>query len=361
MSAESLQRIFKFGNILALTPSYSTPKETLRRKFYALVIVTSIAVGVVISVNNRNFYKGYIYMKIFVNILLDLNLLIFNCYTTLEVVFFKKHQWQKLMKNLKIVVARINSSDDSTATVFFMTQVVGVMVIIAYLYIWLELRGMNHLQLYNVQYFQIYLLYTYTVLLCLIVNLFLSSYRRLNYFLEQIIERGLGKNLLLMLKKVEISVCHLRDSIDIFNEIFSWPIALIISYTTLYILNDSYSIFLRSSYAEDHKNLVMKVTSSILFVLLSFLGTTSLIIMCDSVLEEAGKIRSNSHRLRRSCSNVTPREREEIREFCVTIKESFPRFSAARFFTIKRSTILNILGTITSFLIIMIQFYISLE
>jgi hypothetical protein len=86
------------------------------------------------------------------------------------------------------------------------------------------------------------------------------------------------------------------------------------------------------------------------------IGTVVLIIICDSIMIEAEKILSLSQKLRKKFKRSGPQVRENLFVFGNSVIENFPKFSAARFFEIKRSIILRILGTITTFLIVMIQF-----
>jgi gustatory receptor len=65
---------------------------------------------------------------------------------------------------------------------------------------------------------------------------------------------------------------------------------------------------------------------------------------------------SKSYVLRGHNKMLSAKEKEELMQFSDVIQQNFPRFSAARFFNIDRSTILSILSTVVTFLIIMIQF-----
>ena len=74
------------------------------------------------------------------------------------------------------------------------------------------------------------------------------------------------------------------------------------------------------------------------------------------MLDEAESVLSISHRLRKKFRNSTSDVKEELYEFTNSVIDNFPKFSVARFFEIRRSNLLNILGTVATFLIIMIQF-----
>ena len=86
------------------------------------------------------------------------------------------------------------------------------------------------------------------------------------------------------------------------------------------------------------------------------LGNCMLIVMCDSVLKEALKVVGFAYKLRKNFPSALSRQRVEVNEFIDFVIRNFPKFSAAGFFDIDRSTIFKLLGTVTTLLIVMVQF-----
>jgi gustatory receptor len=85
-------------------------------------------------------------------------------------------------------------------------------------------------------------------------------------------------------------------------------------------------------------------------------GTTTMIVTCDSIVMEAESILSMFLKLQRY-SDGDLRRKQKFYLGSRVVLENFPKFSAARFFNISRTTILSILGSVTNYFIIMIQFY----
>jgi hypothetical protein len=78
------------------------------------------------------------------------------------------------------------------------------------------------------------------------------------------------------------------------------------------------------------------------------------ILKCDDILEGSRKITLLvSHS---TLEVVDCEKREGLDRFFNTLTTSLPDFSAARFFSIGRSTILSIFGTVTSFLVVLVTF-----
>jgi gustatory receptor len=270
---KSLDRIFKFGKFLSLTPTYAHPQITLFLKLYALLVALSITAALATTMTKRNFY----YMKSAVGGLLDANLLAFN-YSTVAVIFCKCEQWHRLVFNLKIVVANLKPTTIShRICIFLVVQLVGVVIIVASLQTWLELLGREFLQKHHVQYFQLYLLFTYNTFLCVIASLILAMYRRLSLNLSHV-NTTTFKDLQRTVKTLDNFLHFLKDTVDIFNDIFGWPIALSVSYTTLHIINDCYSIFLRSSFYKNDDNIARKLTADVSLALLFFVSVKNLFV-----------------------------------------------------------------------------------
>jgi gustatory receptor len=53
---------------------------------------------------------------------------------------------------------------------------------------------------------------------------------------------------------------------------------------------------------------------------------------------------------------LTSDENEEIQVFIDVVQHNRPEFRAARFFSINRSTLFSVLNSLTTFLLVMIQF-----
>lgn len=84
-------------------------------------------------------------------------------------------------------------------------------------------------------------------------------------------------------------------------------------------------------------------------------GSTIVILLCDSIGQEMKKIRKRLLKLKRhSFSIQKKKEIKAVIDDCMG--NTFPQFSAAGFFLLGRSTLLSILGTLATFLVIMVQF-----
>jgi hypothetical protein len=78
--------------------------------------------------------------------------------------------------------------------------------------------------------------------------------------------------------------------------------------------------------------------------------------MHDSVLTEAATVVALSHELRWSCEKANNLEELKLEEFANALIRDLPKFTAASFFEVNKSSILSLLWIVTNFLIVMFQF-----
>jgi gustatory receptor len=370
-----LTLLFTVGKFLTITPPYST-KVSRSQAICTFVVVTLQVPLMICSAITRELNTVHICAKVVVALLVDLLLLSFSCHTSLSVVLWKKTQWQKLTGNLKIIASNAENTKKIVhhVKISFVRLVTDLTILIVVYSFWVEVFSFSYYaQRYNAHYFDYYLVYTFNNFLSLILNVVLIQYRYLNDVLQKEIssEIVVTNKLSKLLGEVESSLFFLKDTVDLINDIFGWPLALSISYTTLYILNNFDFIFQNSLISDDE--IAFKILADTTLVLLTFvstifwkyllslkcflqIGTSVVIARCDLILREAETMLTKSYVLRRHTKMLSAQEKEVLTHFSDVILQNFPRFSAARFFNIDRSTILSILATVVTFLIIMIQF-----
>ncbi|XP_044757931.1 uncharacterized protein LOC123316067 [Coccinella septempunctata] len=84
-------------------------------------------------------------------------------------------------------------------------------------------------------------------------------------------------------------------------------------------------------------------------------GTTGVILCCHSTVEEAKKLAPNCMKLRDSFETGS-REYKRLQHLSMIFKYH-PKFLAAGFFTVDRNSLLGIMSIVTTYLIIILQWY----
>lgn len=83
--------------------------------------------------------------------------------------------------------------------------------------------------------------------------------------------------------------------------------------------------------------------------------TVAIVMSCDKTAEEASDVIVKCERLQNQLP-ARSKEREEIFRLLLVVDTATPRFSAAEYFRIDRSTIFSMLNVAAAYLIIIIQF-----
>jgi gustatory receptor len=375
MANRWLTVLFTVGKFLTITPPYNSKVSRLQT-ICTLVAVTLEVPLILYSTILRELYIRRIYTKVVVALLVDFHMLMFLSCTSLTVVLWKKTQWQKLIENLRIIASNGRNSKKiiQHVKISLARLVLNLTILIGEYWYWVTVfHFSSYVRVYNAHYVGYYLIFSFNIFLNLILIIVLTQYRFLNNILQTQIDSEILclNQLAILLRQIESNLFFLKDTVDLINDICSWPFTVVISFTTFYTLNNFHFIF--QNVLWQHDGLALEIVADVIMSLLTFVstmfwkyplnpkcflqfGTCVVIITCDLILKEAETMLSKSYVLRRPTKMLTPKDKEVLTHFSDIILQNFPRFSAARFFNIDRSTIVSILGTVVSFLIIMIQF-----
>ncbi|RZC41944.1 gustatory receptor [Asbolus verrucosus] len=357
MSFKQLKLVLKVGQLLAITPGYKeTENQTFLRKLYAFFMIGLITIGVSVSgVYRYRYYVNFIQMKAVIQILLDSALYILNIYAVLMAVC-KRTQWFKLIKNLKKTQNVTNEKSHLWAFIASNFFYWGMEVHMTYLFT--KIMDVEFYKQFAIEYLQMYSQFLIYFLLHVLLKMIISRYRSITNILND--QLGLIRKLerrqlrprypMTCLRKLKYDICLLKETVDIFNNIFGWPILFSIIFTSLQVL-----IYLQVIFTRGFKT-VETVVYSFSIIFWHSAWTFIDIFLCDLVTYEVEKIFSVTYSLEKYFICENKKGSEELQKFIDVLKDNIPSFSAARFFAINRTTIFGIFNAIITFLIVLIQF-----
>ncbi|EFA05781.1 gustatory and pheromone receptor 39a [Tribolium castaneum] len=337
-----LRLIVTIGEFFAMTPS--RPKT--RAKIYALCVVTALVTPSALSII---YYRQPIYAKIsetksIVAMVMGTIVNAFSCYTVLAPVLCKRQQYCQLMS--KLLGNHQLVYNCHTFGRFLAPNLTYLLVALYSGYVWTDILGFGYFREYLAEAVQLYFQFYYTYFLCVIVCIFRGKYRNINLLLTEQLQ-----NRRFFAKKMEGLVCSIKELNMIFNEFFGWPIIMIILYSSLMVLNYIDEVF-NNNFGYDKKQYIGVVVANVGVAFMINVGTVTLILSCDAVLEEVKTTLLLAYKIRQ----VFPNEKKNISEFINVVLNNYPDFSAAGFFSINKTTLLQIIGNVTTFFIIIIQF-----
>ncbi|XP_068901834.1 uncharacterized protein [Tenebrio molitor] len=363
MSFKLLQLFFTFGKILALTPSSTDPEKQSTSKIYSVVVFSVLTLASLASLQSKRFYMHFIHIRTIISYLTDFSFFGFHFCVIVVVSFWKREQWSELLDNLRVVenLTGVRKSCESRFTRYGGVVAAHAVYFTVTFYavgFWYRISNTLYFQQHAVRQIEHYIQFFYKYVLAILLKMILEKYQEVNVLLTTLLQYrqklrtdffSVYDPLLFNLKKTEYALCLLKRTVNIFNDLFGWPIFFIILHTTFQILNHvSYAIFNTTGF---HLLVVVAASLSLTLVM-----TVIVIFMCDRVVQEAEKIVPLTYQLRWCYKSGTREEKQELYEFSNFVTENLPSFSAANFFLLQKSTVLSILSTVSTVIIIMIQF-----
>ena len=278
MNFRLLRLIMLFGEIFAITPRRNKVKK-IRTKIYSICVITALMVASTISVlyYRQPLYVNFSPIKLVLTISMVLIVNIFNCYTVLAPVYFKRRQYCFLIRMLE---QNDNVTlDDLCEKIPFYAGFVapnviywGITVYVSY--VWTDILGFEYYEQYFVEVIQLYFQFYYSYFLCMFVKVFVGKYKYVNFLLsEQILYMQMRRPTTLerfpiSMRRIENLVCFLKEMNVAFNDVFGWPIILIILYSSILLLNYLDDIF-KNSFGYSKNQYVGVIISNISVVFLA--------------------------------------------------------------------------------------------
>ncbi|KAJ3620201.1 hypothetical protein MTP99_004179 [Tenebrio molitor] len=203
---------------------------------------------------------------------------------------------------------------------------------------------------YSVTFVLHYSTFLYNYLIYIALKLMFVRYKKLSEELFQFFNTAQHRrvnSLSNFLNRNRSTLVDLKETSDLINDVFGWPILLIIfsAYQQILVYLD---VVVNNPQNRPLDVVLLNVTT----ILIVWVGNVTILLFCDSVVKEREKILTESYRLQ---TRATRDDQEQLWKFIAVIKDNVPEFSAAGFFSLNKSMILQILDSLITMLIVMIQ------
>jgi gustatory receptor len=249
MDLTTLENRLRVGEILAITPFLTTTKKTFTKKCYDVAVLTVFTVGISYSLYNRSsLYTRLNIFKLIIRVLLDLCLWVLSYYILVG-VHFRKKEWSHI-SNLKSV----QTSKRTYTKSVIVAHLVYCPIILYTSWLWFRILKVAYFKSFVIKLNQFYMSFFNNIFIGVALKMILSRYDHIKGMLRKQNEK------LCVLKQGKCDIYRLKESVDVFNDIFGWPLFLIISYSVLRILY-SFEAILRDSVSSRVSLLVTVVIS----------------------------------------------------------------------------------------------------
>ncbi|EFA05765.1 gustatory receptor 39 [Tribolium castaneum] len=348
MDLNIIRRFFQVGKFLALTPTtlrdYSA---TPWQKNYTVLVFFFFTVGATAALQFCwSDYMSENPIALVLWIVTDITRYVHNLYIFISVMIFKRKLWFVLIANLKKTKFRIDYSEYKFLYCAFITSHVSFSIIMScIIFICFQLDDWyTCLRYYFVEFVQIFTQFFYLSFAPIVLKMIFLRYQHFNKTLQT------QKTW----HQIKTGQLRLKQTVDTFCEIFGGTILLNIIY------NSSKSLIYLNKLIKQTKSwssgspivILMKLTQ--IGIIGLFWGLIFWVIfLCDAIVSQNEEIRKNLYQMLQA--DPIFYENKQFEKFLKTVLSNGPEFSAVRFFSIDRSTIFQIMNSIVTFLIVVIQ------
>jgi hypothetical protein len=283
MDLGAVETIFSFGKLLGLTPS-TTKNLTVStpRKIYIISIFLFCSVcSTILLVQQVSRYSNLTLIHSALEILLQVVLFAHSFYILIVSGLLKQRQWSQLLRNLQRVECE-PSNKKSLHLIFFLPNAAYAVTIVFVFYAWIKIVGGAKLfKMHTLESLQAYSQSFYNVLACVVLQMILSRYKNQYFLLNQHFAPTRKQLSKVVLLKVKRNLLVLRETVDLFNDIFGWTILLSIFFGGLRGLT-----YLDKAIKEnDHRGPQhqMQMAAHVVFLLVfwvSLAGLATLVSLC---------------------------------------------------------------------------------
>ncbi|XP_023311697.1 uncharacterized protein LOC111692154 [Anoplophora glabripennis] len=363
MPTPFILRLTHFISVFGITPWYNFEQHKLVRpmmfKFYSSFLVLLLASSTIglVWLRYRLIFNCEFSLNTAIDIFLDLESLV-TVSLPIVVTFWDPHAWVKLYK----AYSRVDASTETVSYAgnsAFMLRYAAPVFVLGNVYLF-SMHHINDLILkyisdFSVYYFSTFVLNYYEFLIAFTIigvsALIKSKYQCIN---ELLVARNSNGDFIKTAKEVRILWLRMEDIVQDFNRLFGWPLLLLFFDFFLDIL----TALICATFATDNSVYRMEggaAVANAFYLFQSAIWLTAIIFCCDSVVTETDELLTNCYRLEQTLP-LFSKELEELDSLKKLIRNKRPKLTAAGFFEIRRSTLLSLLSTTTTYFIVALQF-----
>lgn len=246
MDLKTLDFLLVMANVFALIPTSKKIRKTFFGHKYKVFFLILFTFGLGYTLLNRIFfYKTLGNLKLLLRLLVDISMTSLNFYILIG-IYYNKDQWSTLVSNLKVLESVSTKTKHSLLVTFFLTNILFCFINFYIVVLWSLVLKSTYYKCFGFETFQQYIKFFYNFIIYVILKMITLRYR----FIKQLLFNH-PKNTQ-VLKKCTYSVYLLKQTADIFNKLFGWPILLTTLNASLRILYTFEAIIRDSAAARIH-------------------------------------------------------------------------------------------------------------
>lgn len=358
----------RIGKVLGLVPFGSNLNI-----IYPMILIVGITCWTIYSISGRFLVYHFVAPTMVILDILNITFEYIFVVSALGYNVWYRKQWKIFLASFvnhqfgscKIVVTYIKLV--LLAISYFCVHIIGF-------YAWSNTFYVNYFQYYHIYFFSNFYEFFLILLIITVLKTIKLRYQYLNDAVENEFRKTTGENVLTKMVEIEHKLQSYAELINIFNNIFGWPVFCFFISTLincLHFLNTMFGL-LAGYYGNTSAMTFINVfvftffynvsTIKIKFFKHDLIYTNIFQLSVIVVISLCDGIRQILEKLKQICYTYQghylkfPMIRSEIFILANCAKFCKPRFSAAGFFFINKGTLITMIGATASYVIIIIQF-----
>nr|XP_015837081.1 PREDICTED: uncharacterized protein LOC107398224 [Tribolium castaneum] len=362
-----IRPLWKFLNVFLITPWYDFNKNCVHKPLLmklcgcALIIVIIFwAIIPTFDDTVRHIYHIMPFSEKCVNILTAANLKFFVFLVIIKCSFLDSDKWVVLMTHFQYIDEKLNNKGRKEEQIlknfylwFFLKQVLFLLFAFYITYIWSLVLGYSFIKslLTDILLELFYALQVIILIRCLVISIKMR-YQGLNNKLRQLHS---SPNIVQELRKLVEYFRILGEMIDLFNDLFGYPIILFIFHSGLQVVvcvNFMFSMVRQTQESTFHHFIIANV-SVLIFTMINLFA---IILPIDSTVRESKKFMHLCFKTQEYYFTEDAQKAEELARLTRISKHYLREFSLAGFCNVSKSIIFCFIGNVATYVIITLQF-----
>ena len=242
-----IKYILTFGSVLGITPSVDKTRDDICSKIYFLCIAVILTIGFMVSWNYKRLdLKDFSILEGTIQICTDLSLYMCTITSILSGSIFKQKKWKKMCNNLKQLQTNLPERNRTFLPYYLaFAAYLGIvgLVIISTINLWWKVGNYDYFKMFTINLVESLAHHILYSVLFVFTKAFSVYYQRAKLLLMKKIttyrnlEATLSGKTHELFSEVYTSWAVLKDSVDIFNDIFGWRILLSFTHATAFIIS----------------------------------------------------------------------------------------------------------------------------
>ncbi|KAJ3647933.1 hypothetical protein Zmor_019778 [Zophobas morio] len=353
-------------NIFLITPWYDFDRNIFVRqnvtRMYALLLLTAKTIWLWYLINNetiKHVFRNILLSEIIFYVVTCINCTIITAVTILKTCFWDTDKWKKMYTNFQHIDAFLrNKGKEETYwwknvyCILFLRHLLIIILCGNLIYSWYKvLKTPLIANPFLVNICDIYCHFLLGQFENCLLRSFYSRYKDLN---KMLMATSRNPQVVSNLKNLARMYRILGENVQIFNDLFGYQMVFLLFQYFVGLVGSLNRVFIIAKIFKDvtdYSYIIISNYHALIFSLIDYLITFS---NMDSIVQLAEKFIHYCYKLQDDFQHESKEARALIR--LSQYSERFvPKFSAAGYFTMKKSITLSLIGNVATYLIIVIQ------